>query len=176
MADAEAKVKLLAEVHAGQGSRPGLLQGPAAAAVSPEGVILVLEGQNNRIQAFDLGVNAVQFFTKQKSPYFLPLDATDDPDTIYLDLAVEYTGYLYVLSSNQNPGSPSFNAYRLDIYHPGQSNTTPISTTLNVNAAKLTVDFWRNVYTLNYEVLRLPGGAIPAVTEPSVSLWVPSTP
>src|SRR5262249_1616002 len=48
MADSEAKVKLRAEVHAGQGSRPGLLLGPAAAAISPEGVILVLEGENNR--------------------------------------------------------------------------------------------------------------------------------
>jgi len=175
MADSEAKVKLRAEVHAGQGSRPGLLLGPAAAAISPEGVILVLEGENNRIQAFDLGANAVQFFPKQASPYFLFLDATDDPDTIYLDLAVEYTGYLYVLSSNQNPSSPRFNVYRLDVYHPGQNDTKPISTTFNVNAAKLAVDFWRRVYTLNYEILRLPGGAIPAVAEPSVSMWEPST-
>jgi hypothetical protein len=44
-----------------------------------------------------------------------------------------------------------------------------------MNAARLTVDFWRNVYTLNYDVLRLPGGAFPGLTEPSVSLWTPST-
>ena len=38
---------------------------------------------------------------------------------------------------------------------------------------RLTVDFWRNVYTLNYEPLRLPSGAFPAITEPSVSFWLP---
>ena len=67
-------------------------------------------------------------------------------------------------------------ALRLDIYHPGQDGTAPIATTQNMNAAKLTVDFWRNVYTLNYDVLRLPGGGFPGMTEPSVSLWQPSTP
>ena len=171
MADADAKVKLLADVHAGTGSRPGLLNGPVAAAVSADGAILVLEGKNNRLQAFDLGANAVQFFSKQASPYFLSLDATNNPDTVYLDLAVEYTGYLYVLSY-----SIGSNRYRLDVYHPQQSTTNPITTTFDVNAAKLTVDFWRNVYTLNYDVLRLPGGAVPPITEPSVSLWAPSVP
>ena len=86
----------------------------------------------------------------------------------YLDLAVEYTGYLYVLAFNQNSYQ-----YRLDLYHPGQSDTRPIATTLDVNAARLTVDFWRNVYTLNYEVLRLPDNAAAGLTEPSVSLWTP---
>ena len=64
----------------------------------------------------------------------------------------------------------------------GWTSTTPvgwhraIATTQNMNAAKLTVDFWRNVYTLNYDVLRLPGGGFAGMTEPSVSLWQPSTP
>ena len=61
--------------------------------------------------------------------------------------------------------------YRLDIYHPTQTGTAPISTTTNVNAAKIAIDFWRNVYTLNYEVLARPS---PGLAEPSVSLWVPS--
>jgi len=67
-------------------------------------------------------------------------------------------------------------ALRLDTYHSGQDGTAPIATTQNMNAAKLTVDFWRNVYTLNYDVLRLPGGGLPGMTEPSVSPWQPSTP
>lgn len=160
-----------ARTYAGQGSRPGLLNSPTAAAISPDGVILVLEGSdgNNRVQAFDLGGNAVPFFTKQPKPYFLQLDAT--PDAEYLDLAVEFTGYLYVLSKD------SGNNHRLDIYFPAQSGTSPICTTRNLNAAKLTVDFWRSVYTLNYEVLVLPSGAIPQpLTEPSVSLWLPTPP
>lgn len=169
LSDDDASVQLLARVHAGQGSRPGLMDAPAAAAVSPDGVILVLEQNNNRIQAFDTGANSVQFFKTQQQPYFLNLDATAGGDTVYLDLAVEFTGFLYVLSFNQ-----STNLYRMDIYHPTQSDTKPISTTQNFNAARLTVDLWRNVYALNYEVLRLPDGSVPPIAEPSVSLWVPT--
>jgi hypothetical protein len=169
LADADAQVKLLAQVHAGAGTRPGLMMGPAAAAVSPDGVILVLENDNSRIQAFDAGGNPVQFFKQQPVPYFLNLTATAGGDTQYLDIAIEYTGYIYILSFDGQ-------VYRLDIYGPGQSGTQPISTTTSINAGKLTIDFWRNVYTLNYEVLRLPDGTIPGVTEPSVSLWTPSTP
>ncbi|MET0961682.1 MAG: hypothetical protein ABWY05_02535 [Noviherbaspirillum sp.] len=82
-----------------------------------------------------------------------------------------YSGYLYVLSRD---GS---DVHRLDIYHPEQDGAAPICTTAGINTARLTVDPWRNVYTLNYEVLRLPDGSIPAtLTEPSVSLWVPLPP
>jgi hypothetical protein len=170
MADADAKVQLIAQVKSGKGSRPGLIDSPVASAISPDGVILVLEAGNNRIQAFDLGGNPVRHFAKQSSPYSLTLGGTDPVQGWqYLDLAVEYTGYVYVLSYNQN----SFK-YRLDIYHPEQVDTNPISTTPNINAARLTVDFWRSVYTLNYEVLQLPGGAAAGLTEPSVSLWTPS--
>ncbi|MEA3413412.1 MAG: hypothetical protein U9R74_18030 [Pseudomonadota bacterium] len=171
MTDDEAKATLLADVYSGPGSRPGLIDAPCAAAVSPEGVLLILEDNNSRLQAFDLGGNPLQFFKKQRTPYFLNLEATAGGDTMYLDLAVEFTGYLYVLSFNIGT-----NLYRLDIYHPDQTDTDPISTTFNVNAAKLTVDFWRNVYTLNYELLKLPDGSVPSITEPSVSQWVPSTP
>jgi hypothetical protein len=41
----------------------------------------------------------------------------------------------------------------------------------SATGAEGTVDFWRNVHTLNYEVLHLPG---PGITEPTVSLWVPT--
>jgi hypothetical protein len=167
MSDADAKVKRLALAHSGQGSRPGLLKDPVAAAISPDGVVLVLEQENNRIQAFDTDANAVPYFTKQstKYKYFLNLTATRSGDTVYLDLAVEYTGFIYVLSYNLGT-----NIYRLDIYHPAQAGTQPIATTVNVNAARITVDFWRNVYTLNYEVLQSSTGN----AEPSVSLWLPS--
>jgi hypothetical protein len=169
--DATASKRFLARTYSGQGSRPGLMRSPMAACINAEGAILVLEDStaNNRIQAFDLGGNPVPFFKNQKSPYFLPLPAT--AGATYLDLAVEFTGYLYVLSRS---GSPP--VFRLDIYHPAQSDIQPISTTKGLNAAKLTVDFWRNVYTLNYEVLKLPSGQIPTRTEPSLSFWVPPPP
>ncbi|MEJ7687340.1 MAG: hypothetical protein WKG52_10300 [Variovorax sp.] len=169
MADADARVQLLAQIKSGKGSRPGLINSPVACAISPDGVILVLEVGNNRIQAFDLGANPVRHFSKQTSPYSLTLSATDPMQGWqYLDLAVEFTGYMYVLAYNQN----TF-VYRLDLYHPEQADNTPIATTQNINAARVTVDFWRSVYTLNYEVLSLPGGAAAGLTEPSVSLWTP---
>ena len=158
----------LARTYSGMGTRPGLIMSPIAAAISPDGAILVLEDGNNRIQAFDLGGNPVPYFEHQPDQHFLELTVTEGNS--YLDLAVEFTGYLYVISADAN------NNYRLDIYHPTQTGTQPICTTLNVNAAKLTVDFWRKLYTLNYEVLRLPSGLIPSFTEPSVSLWVPPPP
>jgi hypothetical protein len=159
----DAKVQRLAQVHAGQGSRPGLIDTPVAAAVSADGVILVLEAANHRVQAFDTGGNPVQYFGKQKSPYWIALSATASAATTYLDLAVEHTGFVYVLSMNT-----SSNAYRLDIYHPTQADSNPICTTCNINAAKLAVDFWRSVYALNYEVVQV------GKAEPSVSLWVPT--
>lgn len=174
MADAAAQVQLLAQVKSGKGSRPGLIDSPVAAAITPGGVILVLEVGNNRIQALDLGANPVRHFNKltgpNASPYSLTLGGTDPMQGWqYLDLAVEFTGYMYVLSYNQN----TF-IYRLDLYHPDQTDGNPIATTQDINAARLTVDFWRNVYTLNYEVLQLPGGAAAGLTEPSVSLWTPA--
>ena len=88
----------------------------------------------------------------------------------YLDFAVEFSGFLYVLARGRD------GVFRLDIYHPGQSDTRPISTSYNINGAKLCVDFWRTVYTLNYQVLQLPDGDYPALTEQSVSAWLPSLP
>ena len=84
-------------------------------------------------------------------------------------MAVEYKGYIYVLSYVTNLG---LYTYRLDIYTP-QGDW--LCRTTGVNAAKLAVDFWRNAYTLNYETLKYPDGTLPAVTEPSVSQWIPST-
>ena len=154
----------------GTGTLPGRILSPVALAIAPDGAILVLEKAdpgNNRIQAFDLGGNPVPHFRNQPVPYYLELEATASYN--YLDLAVEFSGYLYVLSMSSD-GSAT---HRLDIYHPSQTGTTPISTTMGVNAAKIAVDFWRSVYALNYEVMRLPNGNIPSFTEPSVSVWLP---
>ena len=177
MSDADAAAQLLAQTKCGKGSRPGLMTSPVAAAVAADGTILVLEFGDPtpptppalpaRIQAFDLGGNPKPFFTQQPVPYVLELTAT--PNTAgwqYMDMAIEYGGFIYVLSQLQGTN-------RLDIYAPGQTGTAPISTTTGFNAAKIAVDFWRNVYTLNYEVIPTTGSP-PAFTEPSVSLWTPS--
>ena len=170
MCDADAAKKLRARIHSGKGTRPGLMTKPVAAAISPEGVIVVIEGANEdhmRLQALDLGGNPIKYFKQQPDLYFLML-ATQG--RTYLDLAIEFTGYMYLLSRDAQ-----YN-HRLDIYHPLQKGAVPICSTQGVNAARLAVDLWRSLYTLNYETLLLPNGAVPGLTEPSVSVWVPSLP
>lgn len=167
VADSDAPTKVIANIQAGPGTRPGRVSAPIASAISPEGVVLVLESDTHRIQALDISANPVQYFKQQNRPYYLPLAATNNANTRYLDLAVEYSGFIYVLSYDILT-----NAYRLDIYHPTQADGNPIATTMSFNASRITVDYWRNVYALNYEVLRTSNGFI----EPGVSLWVPSTP
>jgi hypothetical protein len=166
VSDDYARIHLQAQAHSGPGTRPGLMASPCAVTITPTGVVVVLEQETNRLQALDTSANPVPYFTKQpKSHYYLPL-ATTDPDTVYLDLASEFKGFLYVLSQLGNE-------YRLDVYHPEQADSTPICTTRGVTAAKLTVDLWRSVYTLNFEQVLLPGNTLPPFTEPSVSLWLP---
>ena len=171
VSDAEAGVSLLANLHGGRGSRPGLFNTPTVSTITSDGVILILESGNNRIHALDLSANPVQHFKSQPTQYFLNFSVTGGSGTQYLDMAVEFSGFIYVLSYSNS-------VYRLDIYHPDQNGTNPISTTMGFNAAKVTVDYWRNVYSLNYEVLKRPDGSLPAngITEPSISQWLPTTP
>jgi hypothetical protein len=58
--------------------------------------------------------------------------------------------------------------YRLDIYNP---DGTFLAQVVGLAAARLQVDLWRNLFTLNYEILTGSGR-----TEPSVAQWIPSTP
>jgi hypothetical protein len=168
--DALAAQNLQSLLHGGLGSRPGLFSQPVAATVTADGVILVLESGNNRVHALDVSANPVRYFSRQPTPYFFNLTATTGPNTQLLDIAVDFSGLIYVLSFSNG-------AYRLDIYPNDSVSTSPLSTTINFNVAKIAVDYWRNVYSLNYEVL-MQNGALPAsgVTEPSISQWLPVTP
>ncbi len=148
----------------GKGIREGLLHGPIALAVSPKGTLLVLETVNNRVQALDLYGNPDQKAFKGQTTCFMPLREQSAPVT-YLDLSVEYRGYLYVhyyLNNGTNPAD-----YYVDIYTPDGKYLTR---TRGVAAAKLTVDLWRTMYTLNYEKI-----AGHFSVEPSISKWIPST-
>jgi hypothetical protein len=146
---------------AGEGDRAGLLSVPVAVTVF-EGAILVLEAGNRRVQAFDVSGNPVNLFAGGTQSAF-PLT---QGDLTYLDLGVDGLGYVYALAYVGSGANVS--DYRLDVYTPeGQFLTR----TEGLAAARLTVDTFRSVYTLNYETL---AGA-PRV-EPSLSHWVPSTP
>lgn len=59
----------------GEGIREGLMRGPKALVVAPDGRVLVLESVNNRVQAFDLLGNAVPSFTP--NPWLFKLKTAD---------------------------------------------------------------------------------------------------
>lgn len=59
-ADADAPTALMVS---GEGIRQGLVRGPKAMAVTPDGRILVLESTNSRVQAFDIKGSPVPSFT-----------------------------------------------------------------------------------------------------------------
>jgi hypothetical protein len=65
----------VAKVLSGLGIREGLMKGPKALAVAPDGRILVLESLNNRVQAFDVKGAAVPSFLVQ--PAIFNLKKTD---------------------------------------------------------------------------------------------------
>lgn len=90
-------------------------------------------------------------------------------EVTYLDIAIENKGYIYVLYFTKNGENAS--EYMLDIYNP--DGTVLLKEPVGgVAAARLTVDQWRTLWTLNYELFLGPNNR----TEPSVSGWIPSTP
>ncbi|MBO9202155.1 MULTISPECIES: hypothetical protein [Niastella] len=174
--------------------RPGLLFTPVAVTCSYDGTILVLEQLSSqgfniaRLQAFDLNGNPVNCFqdgSGDASPFLLvPSNVT------YLDVAAvgdNYTTYLYVLFY-ANDGS-HVSDYSMAIYQYGQGAPAGnlLVTTPNIPAARLNVDMWHTLYTLNYAMTQDGKGnnAGPAggtgtgpagVTVPSVSEWLPPLP
>lgn len=102
--------------------------------------------------------------------------ALKDPDSssvIYLDIAIETKGFIYVLSYlPPDSGDLSPSDYRLDIYNPDGSPLTPDPNQHNgqINAARMTVDQWRTVFSLNYEQMQGPSGR----PEPTISQWIPN--
>ncbi|MFZ0272855.1 MAG: hypothetical protein WAL34_13510, partial [Acidobacteriaceae bacterium] len=153
-------------------TRPGLLSNPVAVACSLD-KILVLQQANAKqpygsVCAFDVKGNPVNCFAGSTTSV-TSLHPEGTAPVVVLDLGVESKGYLYVLkylvpASGAVPAS----AYRLDIYNPDGSFLTQVA---GLAAARLQVDLWRNLFTLNYEILVGSGR-----TEPSVAQWIPSTP
>ena len=86
----------------------------------------------------------------------------------YLDIAIEDKGYIYVLF-HQGAGTTA-QQYMLDIYRPDGTMLLNNSLT-GIAAAKMAIDKWRTLWTLNYETFLGPNNR----TEPGVSGWIPST-
>jgi hypothetical protein len=166
-----------ATIYCGNGTRPGLLSDPVAVACSLDKILVLLQAgtgdqygpgqQYGSVCAFDVKGNPVSCFTGGASVTSLRSEGT--AQVVVLDLGVESRGYLYVLKYLA-PASGAVLAgdYRLDIYNP---DGTFLAQVVGLAAARLQVDLWRNVFTLNYEILTGSGR-----TEPSVAQWIPSTP
>jgi hypothetical protein len=98
----------------------------------------------------------------------------------YVDMAMEAKGYIYVLSHKDTGGVVKNTDYALDIYNPDGSflvrtpdpKLHPGGNMQYVSAARIALDVWRNLFTLNYSTFKGPGGR----TEPSVSQWMPTPP
>ncbi|MEM7052794.1 MAG: hypothetical protein AAF604_24225 [Acidobacteriota bacterium] len=160
----------LANLYSGFGSRQGLVHRPVGLAPLPGAGFAVLE-QNSRslksparVQAFDFQGNPVKRFAGKA---FFNLNEQGQ-DVHYLDLAIESKGYVYVLRYFNQGDDP--NDYQVAIYTPSGELLTQ---TPAISAGRLTVDVWRTVFTLDFQKMKKPADAR---TEPSVSVWLPSTP
>lgn len=154
--DAEAPVPVSV---GGRGTREGLLFMPVAVAVAHGGQFIVLEAGNRRLQAFDVFGNPYPYFGTSA---LLPLKLNGSIH--YLDIDIDGSGRMYLLYYQGDGSQPS--QYALDIY---DADGALISSTAGVNADKLCVDPWGNVYTLGYELMEGPDGDSVA----SVCVWAP---
>ncbi len=159
-----------AAILAGQGTRPGLLSAPVAVACSLDKIAVLQTSPDHpqgSVCAFDVKGNPVHCFAGGAPAAALRPEGT--AQVVVADLSIEAKGYLYVLKYLQPASGPVLASdYRLDIYNP---NGTFLAQVAGLAAARLQVDLWRNLFTLNYEIL--PGSGR---TEPSVAQWIPSTP
>ena len=151
------------------GPAPGRLLAPSLVAIRPDQTILVLEAGNQRIQAFSRGGHPVPAFASFEPSYWFPLisHASTDTGVVYLSMSVDVSNYVFVLSQSGNGYDAA--DFHLDVYAP---TGTLLFTQQKLNAARLAVDLWRNVYTLNYQQISRPDGR----PEPSISEYTPSTP
>jgi hypothetical protein len=164
----------LAVIHSGQGDRAGLVRNPIAVAALPSaGVVILSEGDRSNpnasppsLQAFDVHGNPAKEF-KNKGTAFVDLHS-EARSVTYLDVAVEAMGYMYVLKY-LGEGDTKLD-YVVDLYNPDGTYLTQFT---GIAAARLALNYWRDLFALNYEIMAKPGDG---GTEPTVSVWLPSTP
>lgn len=140
-----------------------------------EWIVTDLNGSRSYCLQMDPGT-LTQLYVKEYLSYMPLHNPEQRTDISYLDLAIEAKGYIYVLSHTGDGFQPS--DYLLDIYEPnGKFLTRTPDATITPNpqhicAARMAIDIWRNLYTLNFEAILGPDGR----TEPSISHWLPSPP
>jgi len=145
-------------------------------------------GRNQRWVIYDL--NAANAYLVLADPakksdldiydYLSYMPLHDSQGMTYVDMAIEAKGYIYVLSHKDTGGVINNTDYALDIYNPDGSFLVrcpdpKLHTSGNmqyVSAARIALDVFRNLFTLNYSTFAGPGGR----TEPSISQWMPTPP
>jgi hypothetical protein len=188
---------LMARAYAGQATnaeRPGLTFRPVGVCCSSDGTIFVLENGTAgsaviaRVQAFDLHSNPVSCFYDsggQPTPF---LNLSNAGPLTFIDVACvgDHTmTYLFVIAYASDGNEVS--QYQVAVYQVASdppSNPQPLFTASGVPAARLAVDMWHSMYTLNYGMTTnsegQPAGPDGAGTGPagrtvpSVSRWLPS--
>lgn len=144
----------------------GLILSPIALTIADNGAILVLQGGIEKsIKAFDFDGKPWKFF-KGGSASVLPL-ASDGATVTWLDISIDPTNLLYVLS--HTGAGTQRSDFRLDVYDAGSGEHIVRNTGIAVG--RIVVDKFRGLYSLNYETVK--GSPI---VEPSVSVWAPSPP
>jgi hypothetical protein len=162
-----------ASYTAGSGTQVGLLSSPTAVAVTNPGTLIVLEAGASQLAAFDLNGNPVrQFGTASPAAFTLPLLQA----RTYLDVAVDGSGQIYVLSYQGDGSQPV--QYRIDVFSPTGAPISVLS--IGNNVPHLAVDYWRSIYAANFTALLDTGTGQPridpalGVAEPSLSRFDPS--
>ncbi len=156
-----------AKVMAGAGEgNDELLLSPRALTIADNGAILILQGGTNKsIKAFDFDGKPWKFFSGGTASV-LPL-AQDATEVTWLDISIDPTNLLYVLSYSGAGTKQS--DFRLDVYDANAG--TRIVRNTGIAVGRIVVDKFRGLYSLNYETVK--GSPI---VEPSVSVWAPSVP
>ncbi|HEX8143796.1 MAG TPA: hypothetical protein VF553_14455 [Pyrinomonadaceae bacterium] len=166
----------------GKGSRINLLQNGLAVGCTGDGAILVLDDVAGVVQAFDVHGNPlVSYFKPDGGAQSNQMPLRQQQGTAhYLDMAIEHRGFIYVLLYLEPTSGTRVQPadYLLDIYKPDGSFLVSATRTEPMSAAKLTVDLFRNLYTLNYEQFNGPvmNNAQVGRVEPTVSELIPSIP
>lgn len=159
------------------GARPGLVQQPVDLAAGLNGIVLVLEQGAKRIQAFNHVGAPTPYFPGESNSlsYYLDL-SKDSPIDTYTSLGVDGVGFMYV-HGYKGDGSSS-DQYGVSVFNAKGENVVPFAN--KVNAAAMTVDYWRNIYTQDYMPMQQAGGGTylgnDGVAQPAISIWIPDDP
>jgi hypothetical protein len=164
----------------GSGLNDSRLIDSTAMAISKDGALLVLQDTPKApaIKAFDIDGKPWAIFDVGAGPTsVMPLLSERTKNVVYLDMAMADSKLIWVLSyevsgTTSIPTDPKF--FRLDIY---DYLGNQVVRQTNVPVARIAVDTFHNLYTMNYQYVLSPSGQpVTSRTEPSVSDWLPSTP